>query len=484
MSDSENEFDAIINQFQSSLKLSREVKQSTRNTIPTMNNQAGSQAHVASFNWNLFKSKVDIIKPYDGDANTLNKFIKACQGLIDSYKDLNDAELNKHIFDCIQGKLIGKAEIMIGNRSELSTWDQFKNALIQCFSDRRNLECLIQELTRTRPFKNEHLLSFGNRLQLLRSQVAQRISNDITLSNDQKMCHIQLYEKTALNTFIAGCTGVLKNNMHIKRPDSIEDAMAYVVEFENFENLYGCFSNLEKSNRANQIPSRSSIGNTSFSPMNSNNSPNYFGNAIATSPMNRNQFIPNSNNQQFNNFPQQAFSFPRPQMNQRSTFPSQPINVQPRAPNSTRFPTNREVFGPPKNVFRPNQTPINQLPKPIPMSGISRATNATRKPFQNQFMQRQQYQRPNFKIEELYNNECDDNQYFGQYNNQDYLNDQYGTEFSDQYAEESQLNSYPDFYLNQSSEQRSIDTEIQGPEITEIDDNQNFSNSSRTGNQS
>lgn len=45
-------------------------------------------------------------------------------------------------------------------------------------------------------------------------------------------------DKIALHSFIAGCIGVIKNNMHLKKPDSLEDAIAYVQEFDNFGSLY------------------------------------------------------------------------------------------------------------------------------------------------------------------------------------------------------------------------------------------------------
>lgn len=136
-----------------------------------------NQGQIA-IDWHLFKSRLDNIKSFDGDSNTLNKFILKCTKLVDTYSALRNAELDSHIFDCLQEKLTGKAEFMVGNRSEIRTWNAMKIALLQCFSDRRNTYCLVQELTRAKPQKNEHLLQFGNRLQLLRSNVAQRISND------------------------------------------------------------------------------------------------------------------------------------------------------------------------------------------------------------------------------------------------------------------------------------------------------------------
>ncbi|KAG5869439.1 hypothetical protein JTB14_025166 [Gonioctena quinquepunctata] len=92
---------------------------------------------------------------------------------------------------------------MVGNRAELKNLPDLKNALKQCFSDRRDLDCLVLGSTRSRPHKGEDLISFGTRLQLIRSSVAQRISNDMNLQADEKVHQISHYDKVALSTFIA-----------------------------------------------------------------------------------------------------------------------------------------------------------------------------------------------------------------------------------------------------------------------------------------
>lgn len=353
-----------------------------------------NSSKMPDFKFDMFKSRLENIKPYDGDVNTLNKFITRCEDLINKYKAFNDNELNQHVFECIQEKLVGKAEIMVGRRIELNNWEKLKNALIQCFSDRRDIDCLVQELTRVRPFKNENLINFGNRLQLLVSNVIQRISNDISLNDLQKNCQIDHYNKTALNTFIAGCTGNLRNNMYLKRPTSLEDAIAYVNEFDNFEKLYGNF--YENNNK----------------PKFNSNPP--VRNSLQQNPPFNNFYNPNMNHSQ-NMLPIQQYSQQRqmfqPNISNQNTFanpiwPSQPINIQPRQLPPQKLPTNRQVFGPPRNVFRPNQIPPNQLPKPTPMSTTSRNPSINRN--SNHFQNRYQ-QRPNFEFQELFNNEYTDN---------------------------------------------------------------------------
>ncbi|CAG9770027.1 unnamed protein product [Ceutorhynchus assimilis] len=133
---------------------------------------------MSEFKYDMFKSRLDNIKPYDGDVNQLNKFLSRCDNFIQKYNTLNDVELKLHVFQYIQEKLIGKDEIM---------------------------------------------------KRLLVSNVIQRISNDQNLNALQKACQIDHYNKSALNSFIAGCAGNLRNNMYPKKPSSLEDAIAYVT---------------------------------------------------------------------------------------------------------------------------------------------------------------------------------------------------------------------------------------------------------------
>lgn len=48
-------------------------------------------------NWELFKSRINNIKPYKGDCNMINRFIIRCEKLNDSYKPIADTG---YIFEC------------------------------------------------------------------------------------------------------------------------------------------------------------------------------------------------------------------------------------------------------------------------------------------------------------------------------------------------------------------------------------------------
>lgn len=373
--------------------------------------------------WNLFKIRIANIKPYDGNVDSLNSFLRSCDDFERAYRNINDPNLHKLIFDLIKGKLVGKAEIFVGNRTELSNWGELKAALEQCFSDRRDLDCLVQELTRARPMKNENLVDYGTRLQLLRSQVAQRISNDTNMTLAEKTCQVSHYDKTALSTFIAGCTGTLRNNLHLKGPASLEDALAYVNQFENFEKLYGNLEDKPKtvpkaifnnnSNYNNFQPPRPFQSNLNSNLFSSNpwwnrpHHPNNINYPMWNQPHSSNNFPnqPTSNNPIFNNqryFQQKPF--------QKPNFSNQPINIQQLQAPPRRLPTNSETFRSATNVFQPRNTPSHLLPRPTPMSINSRNTFASQQPRQSNLQHRQPQQfRPQTIQEggELLHNEYD-----------------------------------------------------------------------------
>lgn len=150
--------------------------------------------------------------------------------------------------------------------------------------------------------------------------------------------------------------------MYLRRPATFEDAMAYISEFKNFEKMYGNFE--EK-------------------------------------PFKKKTFQPNKQNQKYNrqnfhsqncsrNFPRQNYETqfqnqPNSSQNQqrKKVWSSQPVNVQPIQHQNKKYLNNRQVYGPPKNVFKPNQIAQSQLPTPTPMSRISNNTSIRRSYYNN-----------------------------------------------------------------------------------------------------
>nr|CAH7748135.1 unnamed protein product [Callosobruchus chinensis] len=88
----------------------------------------------------------------------------------------SDQTIQKYLIRVVQTKLVGRAQLLVGCRTELTNWSLIKSALKQCFGDNRSLECLEQDLFLESPFKNEQPLEFGKRLQVLRSCLSQKLT--------------------------------------------------------------------------------------------------------------------------------------------------------------------------------------------------------------------------------------------------------------------------------------------------------------------
>ncbi|KAF2884875.1 hypothetical protein ILUMI_21294 [Ignelater luminosus] len=127
----------------------------------------------------------------------------------------------------------------------------------------------------------------------------------------------------------------------------------------------------------------------------------------------RQRQLPSSTLNQKPTMSQKTYLMPNPTSTQGSSFPSQPIHIQPK-PVQQKFYTNQQVFGKPKNVFKPGQNvPYN---KPTPMS-VSTKTfrpqyNQTPMSISNKTTGKQNYfqnygQKPNFVSEELFETEDD-----------------------------------------------------------------------------
>nr|CAH7717943.1 unnamed protein product [Callosobruchus chinensis]CAH7735650.1 unnamed protein product [Callosobruchus chinensis]CAH7739554.1 unnamed protein product [Callosobruchus chinensis] len=306
----------------------------------------------------MFKMFVDTIPTFNGNSDTLPSFISSCDYLFSTFVT-SDQTIQKYLIRVVQTKLVGRAQLLVGCRTELTNWSLIKSALKQCFGDNRSLECLEQDLFLASPFKNEQPLEFGKRLQVLRSCLSQKL----TLSEPSPVIReamLKQYEGVCLRAFIRGLSGPLQTIIRLKNPESLETALSYLVEEQNFQYTQNIFKH------ANQRPTHSNFQ----SPRPSFNQP--FGNNV-------------------------RYQAPVQQSQQR--FPSEPMNIQ-SIPVQRNFPTNREVFGPPRNtnVFKPTGNAPSSPPQPMSVS--------TRNTFRPRAPQKQSYFRPsgprNFSSEELF----------------------------------------------------------------------------------
>ncbi|KAJ8973631.1 hypothetical protein NQ317_011959 [Molorchus minor] len=270
---------------------------------------------------NLLKLYLDTVPIFDGNSLVLHSYIDSVRNTFTNFPD------DPH--HLLKNKLKNRAQNLIASRTDLTTWIEIERLLKLTFGDQRDLQYLTHQLTSIRPNRNERPYDFGLKLQELRAAIIAKINDDfpdIGLRNLQ----IQNYNDIAKTMFITNLPINVQTIIRMRNPNSLEDALNLVLEEEEFQKFRK----------------------------------NYTKNRPVLAP----------NNQPFRNFSQQNNfrNYSQPQFDQQYSkpFPSAPINIQSR-PVKQNFPTNRQVFGPQKNVWKPNHTSNNQ-PRPTPMSGVSR----------------------------------------------------------------------------------------------------------------
>ncbi|KAJ8978468.1 hypothetical protein NQ317_016994 [Molorchus minor] len=262
--------------------------------------------------------------------------------------DGNSLVLHSYIDSLLKTNLKNRAQNLIASRTDLTTWIEIERLLKLTFGDQRDLQYLTHQLTSIRPNRNERPYNFGLKLQELRAAIIAKINDDfpdIGLRNLQ----IQNYNDIAKTMFITNLPINVQTIIRMRNPNSLEDALNLVLEEEEFQN----FAKLHQN--------RPVLASNNVSNSNNNNAMKPF------------KSFNQQNQQPFRNFSQQNNfrNYSQPQFDQQYSkpFPSAPINIQSR-PVKQNFPTNRQVFGPQKNVWKPNHT--SNQPRPTPMSGVSR----------------------------------------------------------------------------------------------------------------
>ncbi|WP_253302429.1 hypothetical protein [Wolbachia endosymbiont of Psylliodes chrysocephala] len=375
-----SEIDELVNIFNSTLRTDSSLNLDNLPPIKESDSESSDSESsdsnmVDKTNYPLLQLYVDTIPNFDGNPHILTVFLDACESLIGQFSDRqnNAATINAYILRAIIGKLTGRALSLIGSRSELTVWIDIKNLLILSFGDQRNLDCHVQDLIALHPFKNEPPCRFGMRCQDSRSLIVSKI-NASNFSPEEKRIRLQNYNDLALKTFIHGLTGQLQNNVRLRNPDSLEQAMAFVVEEENF--LYSS----QKSNFSDSQNYRPVNNRNNYSKPQQQRQPSqplqkpFYSNNFNRFHSNFNNF-PRQNNQNFQN--QNQF-VQRPQFNQSNNFNNQNFNRNSnnfKNPNfgqySTNFNRNSQIS---RNTNFNNRS--NSIPEPMDTSsGNTRINN-------------------------------------------------------------------------------------------------------------
>lgn len=291
------------------------------------------------------------IKQFSGKSEHLEFFINSVDKFYNRYfLGTNDESLKEFVFASICSKLIDDAGDYILCRPDLVSWPSIRDALRLKFGDRINRHVLAQQLNFLARNKNESVLDFLERLKILKTKIALKINSDASLSIPTKIALVEQTELNAVSVLIANSPSELRTILMYKNPVTLDDANSDVINHMLIEQQLSARFQPRQNNSSN-------MAHHFKAPK-----PVFQANQTFTNPMNHyqpqfasgsNTFYPN-----FNNF------------SAKPSFPSQPINIQSRQVQH-HFPTAREVFGPPKNVFSKENSHKPKEP-PVPMSTSSR----------------------------------------------------------------------------------------------------------------
>lgn len=304
-------------------------------------------------NIGLLRFQADNIPFFDGNPKQLHRFINACENFIRAFQNANnpDDPINICLFDTVLSKLRDRAADLIGSRTELNSWNLIKDALNLTFSDQRSIDCLIQDLIAIKPNKIETPLQFGMRIQDSRSLLFSKLN--CTLQDPtEKLIKIQHYDDFALKTFINGLPYNMQLVVRLRKPENLEEALAFVKEEENF--IY--FKTGHNSNLQNSIYTPQPRINNVTNNLQRLNIPNIRPPTSYPNPFSQTNYNPQNFGKQ-NNPNGRIFSPPQ-NMSIRPTFRPTPNFQHPFSPFRNNIPNNTT----PPNFTRPNWQPYNRLP--------------------------------------------------------------------------------------------------------------------------
>lgn len=326
-------------------------------------------------------SHLKAIPEFDGDTFTLSRFISSCELLLNHFYNRDPAQINCYqnnlLIHCLIGKLNGHAKLVVESQP-VNSWAELKDVLTRNFSDSRNEENLIIDLTNMRQKQNETARCFYERCL---SQLAS-LNTRCTLHEPvgSRITKIEQYTKLTLSIFLNGLFEPLRTNILNMRPQNLAEAMKFITERENNNAIF----NRNRSTVHQNLNQKPKIAQRPIPP----NSTSHFQNFTN---------FPN-----FNNFPAQNF--------QPNKFTRQPFQT-----NNIRNHSSQT-----KNVFSSNPN-FRPTYKPTPMSGVSQntfrpnTTNSRNTHFSNNNRNffKPNGQNLNYIAEELHNTESQpDNSYF------------------------------------------------------------------------
>lgn len=302
---------------------------------------------------------LNMVPEFNGETELLPRFIEISEKLVRKFYnsvDVTDFQ-NEYLMSSLLAKIKGTAALNISSCA-VRTWDDLKTALLNAYSDKRDVYTLTIEMADMKQSNTESPFEFYNRVQQFLNLQISYVASHIVDQNERAVI-AQFCRNLSLRVLLRGLKDPIGPLMRTKNPIDMNQALHMLTNDFQIES-----SNLNNYPR-NRAPLRLPVRQP-FRPRQPSN------------------FIPN-------------FNYPRPPL-PAITYPQtqRPLNNFQRPPFQRNYFSNNA--GPSTNVFRPNLN--RNLPKPTPMSISTRNTQQPSR--QNQYQPNRNF-RPDYSIEEVFN---------------------------------------------------------------------------------
>lgn len=353
-SDSANNSDSgsqenLTKLFQLSLNISENINSSLNSDNTLINNIIINTNMAPPV---LKKEYLDMVPEFRGETELLPRFIQICEKLVlKFYNRENEADFeNEYLMSSLLAKIKGQAAINI-SCCTITSWNELKIALINAYSDKRDVYTLGIEITELKQNHNESPFDYYNKIQKLLNLQISYISTHFP---HEARSLTQYCRNYALRVLLRGLREPVGSLMRTKNPQDLNTALNMLTNDFQLETRPRLDKNVTNNTKFNQKP--------------------------------------------FANIPQRPITYPQQYQRPNLQLPStsrMPFNPN-RNPTNPNYNPNFQN----RNVFRP--TGNQNYPKPTPMSISTRNTYQRPPVQQNQNYNFKQNQ-PKFTSEELFN---------------------------------------------------------------------------------
>ena len=226
-----SDFEELIKQF-SSINLKESVNNSNTNNND-LNLPSDNNLNIMANQFSEFYLRM--IPEFDGEPANVGNFLKACDLIMNQFYNAADQNLylNHFLLNFIQTKLIGQARLVV-NTKIINTWQDLRLAIVQNFTDQRDETSLLSELLTFKQKSNEDALTFSNRCRHIEQLLVSNLicnEENIQIRN----LKINIYSQQTLKAFLGGLKNPLGMVVRSTSPGSIEDALKFIIEEENYD---------------------------------------------------------------------------------------------------------------------------------------------------------------------------------------------------------------------------------------------------------